>query len=452
MRIQPLDPLKLGQIFRDFAGRFAPSNQETGFSHNLAGQVEETFHKLSPHGQRVRFQNPAWLSIRQNVNSLIPRDGRNPPDKVQGKTYPIVPGFKEGIDAVLKIVSDRENVSIPEIGISKGGLASTLVEALSLFDTPAFMPSLHGNLEDPLSNLHLALMESAGIDTSLLIHTEHGAYLHTCFYVIEDGNPKEFWMAPKREPFNEQELARFTDKIRITCEGNKKESLVLSSHPPTGSGNDYFSRLVEIGLSNENVIVFNPKEYDLLPHKHPDFLYPLFLQGKINLLKPNLNEFVQLLRYSFCISESEEKVVKEQLYQDIEKGRLDNLFDLGKKLLTKLDKDCGILIISLGKHGAVIMNEKYGLYSRAPVINFEKGCPSGAGDSGLAASIIEARDRNITFKSRLNDADLRALLHAFIYGASATASLPGNEIAGPEIVGFLKQQDLWMTTKQFHRY
>ena len=313
MRIQlsTLDAQRLGRDFKDFAIGFTQASQETGFPHTLGQYVERTFHGLSPGDQRDRFVAPLWELVDENLRT-ISHEPKKPPEKLTGKTYPVIPGFKEAPDLVIKMVSSNGEVIVPEIAVDKGGLASNVVEALALFNTPAFIPSLHGNATNRLSEVHRMLMESSGIDTSMLVHTTANSYLHTCFYVI-DGHEKDYWMAQARDPFHRDELDQFTDFIRNCCEGNKNEVLVLSALPPAGSGDHFFPGLVNIANENGNPVFFNPKQYDYFDFAKGGFLTHLLKQNELTLIKPNLDEFVQLLKFAYRISESEAAGVYETL-------------------------------------------------------------------------------------------------------------------------------------------
>ncbi len=438
---------ELGRKIRDFGVSYTQPNQEKVFSHNLAQEVEKTFHHQTSQDQRTEFVEPLWKIIGgYSDNAVVNLKSVSTLERVSGETYPIVPAFKDSPDVILKIISKNGKTTIPEINFDKGGLAHNTTEALKLLGILAYTPSLLGNISDPISLLHKHLLDVSGIDTSLSVRTVAGTYLHTCFYVEDNGEPKEFWMAQVREPFEKTEISELTDLIKKCCETNPGEPLVLAAIPPVGTDNRYWTQqlIEEIAEPNNNPVLFNPKQYDYLDNTKTSFLIDLFLQKKLNLIKPNLEEFVQFLKFAYVIKGSEEDEVRQRLYKDVEKGKFKNLTELGKKLVSKLDPDSGVLVISLGKHGAVIINKKYALYSKAPEIG-KGGCPSGAGDSGIASIIAEARDLikgKINFKSKLNDADLNRLLLAFIYAASATASLPGNKIAGPHEINALKQQEL----------
>jgi fructose-1-phosphate kinase PfkB-like protein len=439
------DARLLGSQIKGFSQTFSSSGDTPGFSHSLAHKVEESFHRLSPEEQRYQFSAPLWELVQDHIRKIT-HTPMKPLEKIPGMTYPIVPGFKEAMDLILKIIFDGNDVLVSEIDVNKGGLASNVVEALSLHGMPAYIPSLHGNPNNVISTTHQALMESCGIDTSMLIHTRANSYLHTSFYVI-DGDEKDYWMAQYRDPFHKDELDKFTDLIKQCCMENKGEVLVLSALPPAGTDDHYFPELASLG----NPTFLNPKQYDYFDFEKGSFLTHLLKQRRLALIKPNLDEFVQLLKFGYHISANDAPGLYETLKRETDNDEFSTLIDKGQKLLKDLN-ETGILLISLGKKGAVILNRDYWVYSRAPIIDSEEGCPSGAGDSGLAALIVEAKKSNVDFTKHLNDADLKGLLHPFVKVAGATASLAGNLIAGPETVDAIMQQqehDLWTISRKF---
>lgn len=446
MRIQlsPEQALGTGKKLAEVNRRFLQQGIDDSLTHERAEQILRTFHFTSPQGQLEEFSGPVWeifseyaSVVAANLTKLAPLE------KKSSSKYPIVPGFKEAIDLVLEIVNGKDGITIPAINIDKGGLASNSVEALRMQGIPTVFPALLGNVAKPITKLHTELMQASGIDTSNAVHTTNPAYLHTDYYLESDSRKDEYWMAQHRIPFIQSELDEFLNAIRTACKQNSGQALVLSALPPAGSGEHYFTDIAQIGHENGNPVLFNPKQFDYLDPKMGSFLGQLFLQKKLNVIKPNLVEFVQFLKYSFIITPHEEENLLKELRKDVEEDRFDRLVKLSKKLLNCLDPDNGILIVSIGSKGAFVINKKYAIHSTAPTIG-NSGCPSGAGDTGLASIIGETRKqkREINLLEPLDDGKLIRLLTEFIYGASATASLPGNKIATPEVIDSFRSQDL----------
>ena len=426
---------------------FLKGDNDDTLSHNRAQEILKTFHVLSPQDQLTEFSAPVWSLFERFTPVVQANLSKLPPlEKKAGEKYPIVPGFKEAIDLVVEIQNGKDGITIPAFSIDKGGLASNSVEALRMQGIPTHFPALLGNSAKPITHLHTALMQASGIDTSGAIHTTHPAYLHTDYYLESEGRKDEYWMAQHRIPFLPQELDEFFQAIKTACEQNSQEALVLSALPPAGSGEFFFTDIITEARKNGNPVLFNPKQYDYLDKAMGSFLGQIFLQKKLNIIKPNLVEFVQFLKYSYIITKDEEENLLRSLQKNVAENNFENLVELGKKLLTHLDPENGILMVSIGAKGAIVINKKHAIRSTAPIIG-EGGCPSGAGDTGLACMIAETKiERSKIDLNRVADeSELVRLQSSFIYGASATASLPGNKIATPDDIRSLKNQRLVTT-------
>lgn len=418
--------------------------EDNNLTHERAELFLRAFHQLTPTKQLDYFSEPIWEIFSEHTATVLANLTRLAPlTKEPGQKYPIVPGFKEAIDLIVEIVNEKDGITIPAINIDKGGLASNSIEALTMQGIPTAFPALLGNSIKPITKLHIDLMEAAGIDTSDAIPTKNPAYLHTDYYLNSEGRTDEYWMAQHRIPFLQSELDRFLSSIEIACKKNSGQALVLSALPPAGSGEYYFPDIIQIGHENGNPVLFNPKQFDYLDPKTGSFLGQLFVQKKLNVIKPNLVEFVQFLRYSYIITKNEENNLLRELRKDVEEDKFDRLVELSRKLLNHLDPDNGVLVVSIGSKGAFVINKKHAIHSTAPYIG-NGGCPSGAGDTGLASIIGETRrpQKEINLLEPLDEGKLIRLLSEFIYGASATASLPGNKIATPKVIDSFRGQDL----------
>ena len=127
----------------------------------------------------------------------------------------------------------------------------------------------------------------------------------------------------------------------------------------------------------------------------------------------------------------------QELKIKVAKGNYAEILDLSKELIKRTNYNLRMLLVSFGEHGSIIITRKHAVHVSAPKI--ELGCSSGAGDSGLANVIVVSKRDRINLKKDLLSPELEMLATAFNYAASATAMLPGNEIAGSEQVEALQK-------------
>ncbi|MBI3591198.1 MAG: hypothetical protein HY094_07490 [Candidatus Melainabacteria bacterium] len=433
----------LGRELRANIKKFNCIDGEISIDHNVIQQLEKRFEGLSPKDQAIHFADVKWKmfgvhasQVQANVSKLAPITNF---DKA-----PVLLGTKEGVDFIIEIHSNKHELFVQALNIDKGGVSSNIAEALRLLDLPSNLISIHGN--GPIALLQENLLMSAGIDTSKLFRVNaRDSYIHPCYlFSYENSETKkiekeEYWIVQTRQPFDKETIDRLTEKIKEACKLNPKEALVLPSMQPAGASEGYFAKVVDIATESENPVLLNPKQYD----DARGMFKQLFTHGKINFLKPNINEFVKFLRYVepgiIYDSDENERQKEKELTERIGKQDFKEVIDFASQLIHQSNPDLN-LIISFGKYGAIAISRKGMVYINAPSIESisSNGCSSGAGDSGLASVVAKIREANIDLRSALNEADLEKINEAFIYAASATASLPGNQIADKKRIGDLR--------------
>lgn len=399
-------------------------------------QIQWGFYKLRANDQERKFVGPAW-GIAKNI---IPQARRSiSPIAILDKSpkgSPIIVAPKDGIDTTFSVHHTNNEFSVSDISIEQGGLGTNITTALRLHNRHSNLITLTGTGER--GDFHRHLLEvGRGLDISQSIQTLADSSAHACLKVTGD-QAGEYWFAPdaQRGSYNPNELDEFIENIKLSLIANNGQPLVLTSVPSRAYGDHLFSDLTRLGHQFSSPVILNMKEFD----PNGGYLNHLFnmSENSIDYIKPNLREFVQIVRYSGLglvqNSDEAERLLASNLQAQAERGNLSQIKDLAKKVLEKLPNTT--LFISLGGAGALAINKKYSIAYTAPKI--ELGCTTGAGDSGLAALIIEAENKNIDLKYSLNDSELSDLLLAFIYESAATVSLPGSEIAGPDLYNKLR--------------
>ena len=419
----------LGEAKEGFIRHFLNLKSAKTIDRQTLQAVENRFHQISAQEQIEHFAIPVWHIFELHIPTRF-EQANTPLEKVRG---PIVPGFKEAPDLIYESNTDTNGFNINALGYYKGGLASNTVHALRLQDTYAnFIPLLG---DGPKATIHKAAIEAGGIYiTKEVISNGVDAYIHFCSLFGEGDTKQENWMAQSRIPFSKETINTFTAAIEEALIENNGEIFVLSAIPPAGAGDDYFARLTELAKKFNSPTVFNSKQYDPLRAS----VEKLFNQGDIKLIKPNLVEFVQFLRLKGLLYEDSntcEAEIYQKLKSQIKKGQFKETFELARLLINTVNPDM-IILLSLSEHGAMAISKDHAVVFGAPKIKL--GCSSGAGDSGLASVIKTTKDRKYDLWNTLKEDELANLLQSFIYAASATASLPGNNIANRNEIDTLR--------------
>ncbi len=394
-------------------------------------ETEGVFHSLSKSDQTNKFSRPLWDGvIKSNLPPTVSRVG------VIGAELPsvaIIPDFKGGVDVIIEIDSTEEKLEIKTINLEKGGLAANTTEALFKMGYGARFFSIHGRGE--IADFHERLLRDSGINPVRLIDSGRDAYIHPC--TIEKNDRKqEFWFVQNREAFPEHVIKESTEILEAELKRGSNETLVLSAIPPAGASNDYFAIMSRIAHANNKPVVFNPKQYDHIE----EITLKLFGEGRVDILKPNVVEFVQFLKYAGIVYENEKDKTNE-LKKEIKNHDFIQTIHLARKLMNQKGFMYRIrmMFITFGEDGLLIVTPRHVVHLEVPKIKLE--CSSGAGDSGIAGIIAQANENKIDLRSNLHSSTLEELGRAFIYAATATASLPGNNIAGRKEIEALKNQE-----------
>lgn len=419
----------LGEQLEGFTRDFLSLDRHQEIDGTALQATEKRFHSLDAQEQIEQFAVPLWKIF----SGFMPNNfsvENNPLLKTKG---PILAGVKEAPDLIYESGISNEGFSINALGYYKGGLASNTAHALRLQDVHANFVPLLGDGEK--ADLHRSAITASGVDLSREVRsTGVDAYTHFCSLHGSGNSKQENWMAQYRLPFSQDTIEKFTAAIEASLKENQGEVLVLSAIPPAGSGDDYFSRLTGLAKKYNCPTAFNSKQYDPMRPSVEN----LFNHGEVKLIKPNLVEFVKFLRFQGFLhedSDSAESQIYQRLKKQISEGKFKEIFEAARELINYINPGM-IILLSFSEHGAMAINKDHAVVLGAPKI--ELGCSSGAGDSGLAGALKTIKDKNLNLWNTLKEDELAAILESFIWSASATASLEGNNIAGTSEIERLK--------------
>ncbi len=378
---------------------------------------EKVFHGLSKSDQTNLFAEPLWKNVVQpnlppfSTEQATPKSGHDP--------IAIIPDFKAGVDVIILLNSKGEELEIEAIDLQKGGLAANTAEALIKLGYDSRFISLHGRGD--IADFHELLLRDSGINPIELIDSGRDAYIHPCTVESSDRR-EEFWFVQDREIFPQPIIERVTEKLKAELQRGSNETLILSAIPPSGSSADYFAQISLIAHSNGKPVIFNPKQYDHIE----EVATKLFKYGRVDILKPNVIEFTQFLQHARILY-GDERAKAEELKEEIKKAKFGQIISMAKKLIHKYTPRLRAIFITFGENGLLAVTLRNAVFIPAPKIKLE--CSSGAGDSGIAAIIVRAKENGIDLREPLSKSSLEELGSAFVIEASATAGLQGNSIA-----------------------
>lgn len=317
---------------------------------------------------------------------------------------------KDSIDTIFGVVQGI----VQSLYISKGGMGANFAEVLGkLGQAPAYIPRF-GN--GPIADLQKRSLEAAGIDTGNLFEVENDAFIHPCF---ELGLGQPFWFVPSRLPLNQEQEAGFLEKIIQSIKDNSSKILVLSNGD---TSKEFATKLTKKAIDEGAFVVCNTNQYDITHGSDTE----LYKSKNLGMVKPNEQEFVQILHAAGILDSAEDASnMLQRLQKNAEKGRFQLHAELAGKLIDQ--GKVKLVLLSLGKEGAIFANKKFAIHAKPPEIDLK--CASGAGDTGLAAFIAFLLERNIDPINISNKDDMQALLKRFLAGGAATAALAGNNLA-----------------------
>ena len=385
---------------------------------NLSLEAFETvFHGLSKSEQTSLFAEPLWKNVVQP--NLPPLSTKQTNSKLAQTSLAIIPDYKAGVDVIILLNSKGEELEIEAIDLQKGGLAANTAEALIKLGYDSRFISLHGRGD--VADFHEFLIRDSGIHPIELTDTGRDAYIHPC--TIESSDRKqEFWFVQDREIFPQSAIGRITEILKAELQRSSNETLVLSAIPPAGSNADYFAQMSLIAHANGKPVIFNPKQYDHIE----EVATKLFKSGRVDILKPNVIEFTQFLQHAKILY-GDERAKAEELKKEVKEAQFGQTIAMAKRLMHQYNPCLKAIFITFGENGLLAVTLRNAVFIPAPKIKLE--CSSGAGDSGIAAIIAQAKESGIDLRGTLHSSSLEELGLAFVIEASATAELPGNSIA-----------------------
>ena len=387
---------------------------------------EGTFHGLSTQEQTNLFARPLWTSVVKP--NLPPFSTEQSTTKSSNKSIAIIPDFRGGVDVMILLDSSGDDIEIKAIDLQKGGLAANTAEALIKLGYDSKFCSLHGR--GPIADFHEFLLRDAGINPIDLIDSGRDAYLHPC--TVESSDRKqEFWFVEKREPFLQSVTDEITEILKTQLSSTSNEALVLSAISPEGLSPDYFAEMSLVAHSNNKPVIFNPKQYD----DNEEISTSLFSKGRVDLIKPNAIEFAQFLKYADILYIDEQGKASE-LKREIGKQQFGQTIAMARRFIQQYRPRLKTLFITFSEQGLLAVTVKHAVFIPTPKIKL--ACSSGAGDSGVAGIIAEAKKGAIDLQDDLHSSDLERLGLAFNNTAAATAKLPGSTIASQDQIAHLR--------------
>ncbi len=358
----------------------------------------------SENSDKAKFSNMIWEACRDvafEFNKTIHPRQQSLISNPITSSKPTVFSTREGLDIVLELNHNGNDLDITSISFNAGGSSVNVARALNNFETPANLLGIVGSGQK--GNIFLDLLQKEGINTSSFLKVVEDSRFHFC--KLYDG--KEHWIVSLSPELNKEELNKFTDLLMKTCTENKGEALALANNPPAGANNDYTTNIIREATNRFGMFVI----YDTKLHAVGKDLLEAVLKSGPSMIKPNISEYAEI------VGRDENKL----------RNNKDQIIHLAKELIEKY----GInkILISLDKDGAILVDRKRAAHAIPPKVKVVSTV--GAGDTGIASIIDRGKKRNYSLHEP-TDEGFMSLLSAFVAGGCATVMKPGTELASLE--------------------
>lgn len=225
---------------------------------------------------------------------------------------------------------------------------------------------------------------------SLVVETER--HTRENMIVLDVSSNQQYRFGMPGQPLAQKEW----EKCLQLLEENESEYIIASGSLPPGVPPEVFEMIGKIA---------NKKNRKLIIDTSGDALKSA-LNAHAYLIKPNLGELSKLAG------------VEELGYNEIS--------DVARKLIK--EKDCGILLVSMGSSGAMLIGKDESYMVTAPPV--KRQSTVGAGDSMVAGIVV-----SLSKGKNLKD----AVLYGVACGTAATIN-PGTELCKPEDVKRIYEQ------------
>lgn len=388
---------------RDLSRHFTGFIGGQRFTAKTISNAERMFHPLHGDDQFNQFTSGLGDLLSPIAEQMIETVAEMPDPNLptitnQRGTKPIVTGFLDGVDFVFQLGMNRGKLEVQRLDIDRGGIGSCVATGFRNVGVSPDFPVILGHGD--VSDLYIELLDYMGVSVRGNVMQEldenRDGYIHPCLIFNKNGKKYEHWFAPKR--FEHEEGMKFLiqNKIRACCEANSGEPLVLTAIPPNGTGDDFKASVLT-----------------------------LFSGADVALAKPNITEFVMLLRYSEIIkdSDSAQKEFINKLTEQVKRKSFKETINLARALMSKHGGRLKSVLISFSEHPALFVTKDHAAFAKPPKTKLIS--PSGAGDSGLAALLAFTRSRiNL---NDLDKGDLPGMLRNFVLYGSLTAGKEGSE-------------------------
>ncbi|MCM8794901.1 MAG: PfkB family carbohydrate kinase [Candidatus Omnitrophica bacterium] len=385
--------------------------------------TEETLHRLRARvreaqtvEQRMANSETLWTFARPAAEELFQKRiaaGSVAPEKRprgEREQAVVVPVLAAAVDIPLPFRREHDHLVIntDALNISAAGPAMNVLRAFSGLGAPVRAVGVYGS--GARGRMLSELAKQAGIpfhpDDWLAIERDTSANF---FVMIDEGQAGISFEERIIQPpaaFNDREMEEYLRRLKAVLATEKGGIFVLSSRAPSNAPISLLSQLVRMANEEGFFTIYDPKP-DLM--RNSDFLKTM-LEARMGLFKPNLEEF------SIAIGkEQEQSHLRQNPLQIVEEAR-------------KLMADHGIrmMLISMDKDGALLIDPKRVAYAKAPAITLVSSV--GAGDLALAAMVDWAVRQGYAFGD-LSDAAMQELVQVFVAAGSETSHLAGSDVA-----------------------
>ncbi len=397
-------------------------------------RLQEMFDSAEP-AKKTKILRKIWAAHFPSIKKLAEqRAGAAPPVKpapAEGAGPSVVVagpainlnlhiGWKANPGSPGALTVDLEGTSL-----KADGSPTNVMEGLGLRGVPFRSVGMRGPAADPVGGLFFHLLKQAGIDPGDWPEVSQRVdFVPTMS--VQAPRPGEqgldFRFIPPFPEWSAKERGGYKAAVRRQVEEASAQRpggiFAFTSRIPANAPPEFLSELFRIARERGMLTVYDPKEDTFAD---PAVVEALLREGP-HLITPDLKEFSRM-----CGLPEEQLMPRDP----------QTLVRAARELLERSDRQSGIrmILISLDRDGALLIDRNRACYANttAPVSVIG---PGGAGDAGLAALMKECVRREALNKAPdvLVNADLRALLRAYVAGGSAAVQMPGDESPPEELV------------------
>lgn len=234
-------------------------------------------------------------------------------------------------------------------------------------------------------------------------------------FLIDPSSKIEQRIIQPSPPFRGPEFSEYPSMLRRLAKA--PGIMLVSSRPPCNAAANYLPTIIQQSHDDGHFVIVDPKPDQL---RNGPWTAAL-LRSPIDLLKPDLPEFFELLRQS--------SVEVPRLDVAAMEAGCPSLVHSYARALLERHETLESLLVSLGEQGAILIHRSHqkALLVRAPAL--EVVSTVGAGDSGVAAFIgqLATADSSVDLRNPPHDLLARAVA-MFVRGGSAAVLKSGTGV------------------------